>query len=197
MPARWLFGPGSASTIHARIQWLVVVCTVPMFLLAVVWLVLSYQRGRDALLHTNLQAARNVVQAVDREIDATIQLLLALGTSASFEERDYRRFHERVRQTLQHVAVDNIVLFDTELNGLASAAHEWGTPLPKVREDRFSQVLSSGKPAVSDVFVGQVSKQPQIAVAVPVMRDGRAIARLEMVFNLRRFGDLLAQQNFA
>jgi PAS domain S-box-containing protein len=175
----------------------VVVCTVPVFLVAVVLLVLSYQRGRDALLQTNLQAARNLVQSVDREIDATIQVLLALGTSASIDERDYRRFHARVRQTLQYVAADNIVLFDTELNGLASAAHEWGTPLPKVQRDRFPQVLSSGQPAVSDAFVGQVSKQPQIAVAVPVMRDGRAIARLEMVFNLQRFADLLAQQNFA
>ena len=197
MPAIRLLGRGSISTIRARIQWLVVVCTVPVFLLAVVWLVLSYQRGRDALLQANLQAARNVVQAVDREIDATIQLLLALGTSASIDERDYQRFHQRVRQTLQHLAADNIVLFDTELNGLASAAHEWGTPLPKVSEDRFPQVLSTGKPAVSDVFVGQVSRQLQIAVAVPVMRDGRAVARLEMVFNLRRFADLLARQNFA
>ncbi|MFI4929301.1 MAG: response regulator [Burkholderiales bacterium] len=197
MPARWLLGPGSASTIRARIQWLVVVCTVPVFLVAVVLLVLSYQRGRDALLQTNLQAARNLVQSVDREIDATIQVLLALGTSASIDERDYRRFHARARQTLQYLAADNIVLFDTELNGLASAAHEWGTPLPKVQRDRFPQVLSSGKPAVSDAFVGQVSKQLQIAVAVPVMRDGRAIARLEMVFNLQRFADLLSRQNFS
>ena len=58
MPASWLFGPGSASTIRARIQWLVVACIVPVFLVAVLWLVLSYQRGRDALLQTNLQAAR-------------------------------------------------------------------------------------------------------------------------------------------
>ena len=61
MPARWLFGPGSASTIRARIQWLVVVCTVPLFLLAVLWLVLSYRSGRDAVLQTNLQAARTLV----------------------------------------------------------------------------------------------------------------------------------------
>src|SRR5262245_39888710 len=154
MPASRRLGPGIASTIRARIQWLVVACTVPMFLLAVLWLVLSYQRGRDALLHANLQAARNVVQAVDREIGAAFQVLNTLATSASIDEGNYRRFHERARQTLRHVGADNIVLFDTELNGLASAAHEWGTPLPKVRTDRFPQVLSSGKPAVSDVFLG-------------------------------------------
>ncbi|HEY2979417.1 MAG TPA: hypothetical protein VGJ35_15755, partial [Burkholderiaceae bacterium] len=110
MPLRWPLGPGSASTIHSRVQWLVVVCTVPVFLVAVVQLVLSYQHGRDALLQTNLQAARNLVQAVDREIDATMQVLQALGTSASIDERDYRRFHARVRETLRYVAADNIVL---------------------------------------------------------------------------------------
>ena len=97
MPASWLFGAGSASTIHARIQWLVVACTVPVFLLAVLWLVLSYQRGRDALLQTNLQAARSLVQAVDREIDATVQVLQALATATSIDDRDYRRFQVRKR----------------------------------------------------------------------------------------------------
>ena len=137
------------------------------------------------------------MQAVDREIDATIQVLQTLASATSIDDRDYRRFHTQARQTLQHVAADNIVLFDTELQGLASAAHDWGTPLPKVRHDRFPQVLTSGQPALSETFVGQLSKQQQVAVAVPVMRDGRAIARLEMVFNVQRFADLLARQHFA
>ena len=89
------------------------------------------------------------------------------------------------------------MLFDIDLQGLASAAHDWGTPLPKVQHDRFPQVLATGKPALSETFVGQVSGQQQVAVAVPVMRDGHAIARLEMVFNVQRFADLLARQNFA
>jgi len=197
MSLRWPLRRGSASTIHARIQWLVVACTVPVFLLAAGWLVAAYQQGRDALLQTNLQAARNLVQAVDREVESTIRVLQVLAASTAIDDRDYRRFQGQARQALRHVAADNIVLFDTELQGLASAAHDWGTPLPKVRHDRFPQVLSSGQPAVSEVFVGEVSKQLQIAVAVPVMRDGRAVARLEMVFGLERFADLLVRQNFA
>ncbi|HEX6722657.1 MAG TPA: ATP-binding protein, partial [Burkholderiaceae bacterium] len=94
----------------------------------------------------------------------------------------------------KHVAADNIVLFDTELNGLSSAAHDWGAPLPKMQHDRFPQVLRDLKPAVSDIFVGQVSKKQQIAVAVPVVQDGRAVGRLEMVFTLDRFADVLARR---
>jgi signal transduction histidine kinase/DNA-binding response OmpR family regulator len=196
MPARWPFGTASTSTIRTRIQWLVVACAVPVALLAAVLLVVSYQRGRDALLQDNLLAARTLVHAVDRELDATVQVLQVLATSSSIDDRDYARFHAQARATLRHMAADNIVLFDTELRGLASAAHEWGTPLPQVRHDRFPEVLRSGRPAVSETFVGQVSKQQQVAVAVPVLRDGRAIARLEMVFGLQRFADLMAKQNF-
>ncbi len=88
-------------------------------------------------------------------------------------------------------------MFDTELQGLASAAHDWGAPLPKMQHDRFPQVLRTLKPAVSDAFVGQVSRQQQVAVAVPVLRNGRAVGRVEMVFTLQRFADLLARQHFA
>ena len=197
MPAVRLLGIGSASTIRARIQWLVVACTVPLCLLAAELLVASYQRERDALLQTNLQAARNLVQSVDRELDATIQVLQALASSSSIDDRDYRRFHAQARETLTHVAADNIVLLDPELQALAVANNDWGAPLPKLRDDRFPQVFASGKPAVSGAFVGQVSKQQQVAVAVPVLREGRAIARLEMVFGLQRFADLLMHQNFS
>jgi signal transduction histidine kinase/DNA-binding response OmpR family regulator len=197
MPARWPFGAGSMSTVRTRIQWLVVACIVPVALLLALLLVLSYQRGREALLQANLQAARVLTQAVERELDASVQVLQALAASRSIDDRDFQRFHAQARDALKHVAADNIVLFDSELRGLASAAHEWGSPLPQVRHDRFPQVLKTAQPAVSDLFMGQVSKQQQVAVAVPVLRDGRAIARLEMVFGLRRFADVLAQQNLA
>jgi PAS domain S-box-containing protein len=185
---------GVTSTIRTRIQWLVVACAVPVVLLAVVLVVLSHQRGRDALLHTNVLAARSLVQAVDHELDTTVQVLQALATSNNIDQGDYRSFHAQTRQVLAQVGADNIVLLDPELRGLSSAAHEWGTPLPQVRHDRFPQVLREGKPAVSDTFVGQVSKRQQIAVAVPVLRNGRAIARLEMVFNLQRFAGVLARR---
>src|SRR5688500_14996518 len=158
MPARWSFGAGSTS-IRTRIQWLVVACIVPVAVLAVLLLVLSYERGRDALLQANLQSARVLAQAIERELDASVQLLQGVATSRSIDDRDFERFHAQTRDALKHLAADNIVLFDTELRGLTSAAHEWGTPLPQVRHDRFPQVLKTARPAVSDLFVGQVSKQ--------------------------------------
>ncbi len=192
--ALWPFGAGSTSTIRTRIQWLVVACAVPVALLAIVLVVDSYRRARDTLVHANVLDTRAMVQAVDHELDTTIQVLQTLATASSIDDGDFQRFHARSREVLQYVAADNIVLFDTELNGLSSAAHAWGTPLPQVRHDRFPQVMRELKPAVSDVFVGQVSKKQQIAVAVPVVHEGRAIGRLEMVFALDRFAAVLARR---
>ena len=194
LTALWPFGAGSPSTIRTRIQWLVVACAVPVALLAVVLVFDSYRRARDTLVQANVLDTRALVQAVDHELDSTIQVLQTLATAASIDDGNFQRFHARSRDVLKHVAADNIVLFDTELNGLSSAAHEWGTPLPKMQHDRFPQVLRDLKPAVSDSFMGQVSKKQQIAVAVPVIRGGQAVGRLEMVFTLARFADVLSRR---
>jgi PAS domain S-box-containing protein len=197
MSVRRLFGAGSSSTIRSRIQWLVVVCTVPLSVLALVLLVLSFQRSRDALLQSNLQTARSLAQAMDHELDATIRVLQVLAASSSIDDRDFKRFHAQARETSRQVGADNIVLFDTQLQGLVSAAHDWGAPLPKVQRDRFPDVLRMHRPAVSELFVGQVSKRQQIAVAVPVLRNGLPVARLEMVYSPQRFADLLARHQVA
>jgi PAS domain S-box-containing protein len=194
LTALWPFGAGATSTIRTRIQWLVIACAVPVALLAVVLVFDSYRRARDTLMQANVLDTRALVQAVDHELDSTIQVLQTLATAVSIDDRNFQRFHARSRDVLKHVAADNIVLFDTELNGLSSAAHEWGTPLPKMQHDRFPQVLRDLKPAVSDTFMGQVSKKQQIAVAVPVIRGGQAVGRLEMVFTLGRFAEVLSRR---
>jgi len=197
MQVRWPFGAGTLSTIRTRIQWLVVACAVPVVLLAVALVLGSYERGREALVQANLLGARSLAYAVEHELDASIDVLQALATSPSIDGRDYQRFHAQATEVMRHAGASNIVLFDTELNGLASAAHPWGTPLPKVQHDRMPQVLRERKPAVSEAFVGQVSKELQVVVAVPVVRDGRAIARLEMVLGMQRFADVLARREIA
>src|SRR5262249_59633062 len=127
---------------------------------------------------------RALVQAVDRELDAAIQVLQTLATDSSVDSGDYRRFHQRARETLQYIAADNILLIDPQLQPLAVTSREWGEPLPKLRFDRFAEALKRGQPVVSDLFVGQVSQQRQVALVVPVLRDGRTVARVEMVIGL-------------
>ncbi len=185
------------ATIQSRIRWLVIACILPSWLLATTVTYLSYARERDALASTTVDAAQLLMQAVDRELSTHIAVLQTLATSTRIDDRDFARFHERAVQVMRQASADNIVLFDTQLRGLSNAARPFGPITPAQVQDRFPGVMPTGQPGVSDLFVGQVSKVAQVAVAVPVLRDAAAVGRLEMVFTPKRFVVLLGQQHFA
>jgi len=191
------FRSSASTTIRARVRLLVIACIVPAWLLAVAISYFSYQRERDSIVNATVQTARSLKQGVERELAMSIAVLQTLATSPQIEERDFVRFRERAAQALTLIAADNIVLFDTELQGLMSVVSPGDRPLPKVKSDRFPSVMATMQPAISDYFVGEVSKKAQIAVAVPVIRNGKVIGRLEMVFSTVRFGAFLERQGFA
>ncbi len=190
---RWRQG-WQPTTIQARTQLLVVACIVPACLLAVLVSYLSYERERDAVVNATVQTARSTPCVMERELATSIAVLQALSTSSRIDDNDLRRFHERATQTMRFSGGDNILLVDPQLRVLVSVATPFGEPLPPLRHDLFPRVMPTGQPAVSDYFVGQVSKRGQVAVAVPVMRGGKAVARLEMLISPARFSQILERQ---
>jgi len=100
-----------------------------------------------------------------------------IATATLIDERGYARLRERAMQALKLSAAVNIMLFDTEMQVLMGATLPISTALPKVRHDPTPSVIATGQPAVSDYFVGEISKQPRTAVAVPVLRDDKVAGR--------------------
>jgi hypothetical protein len=160
MHRRW-FQRARPATIQSRIRWLVIACIVPSWLLAAAVTYLSYARERDALASTTVQTAELLMQAVDRELSTNIAVLQTLATSSRIDDRDFARFHERAVHVMRQASADNIVLFDPQLRGLANAARPFGPVVPAQPQDRFPNVMPTGQPGVSDLFVGQVSKTAQ------------------------------------
>lgn len=183
-------------SIRQRAQWLVVAAIVPAWLLVTALTYLTYQHERDNRIAATVQLARTLAKQVDAQLDTGIAVLQTLAASNSIAQQDYKNFHAQVTQALAFGQASNIVLFDTELRGLASAVHPYGTPLPQAVKDRFPQMPVSGKPAVSEIFTGEVSKRTQVALAVPVLRDGLPVGRLEMLITPQRFASLIEQQAF-
>jgi len=190
---RWFRGEGP-TTIRARIQLLVVACIVPAWLLAVALSYLGYQLERDTLAAATVQAARSLMQTVERELDTNIVVLQTLSTASRIDERDYRGFRERAAQALKYGSGDTILWVDTDLRvmvNLDTADPPGAVSLP---QDIVPTVMPSGRPAVSNYFVEPGSKRARIVEAVPVMRNGKAIGRLEMVVSAERIAQILAQQ---
>lgn len=185
-----------STTIRTRIRWLVVACIVPAWMLAVATSYFAYERERGSIVSATVQSARLLTQGVDRELAMSVAVLQTLATSTRIDERDYARLRERAAQTLKHIAGDDIVLFDNELQVLMSVAHPFSTVMPKVERDRLPSVIATGQPAVSDYFAGELSQQPQIVVAVPVLRNDKVAGRMDMVFSPGRFEQFLKRQTF-
>ncbi|MBI5256981.1 MAG: response regulator [Burkholderiales bacterium] len=178
----------------ARIRLLAVACIVPAWLLAVLVLYQAHQRERAALVQATVAAAQTLARSVDRELATSIAVLQTLALSPLIDDQAYERFHQVGQQVLRQSGATNIVLLDTERRGLVSLAHPEGRRFPALPTDRFPQVMSSRRPGVSDLFVGQISGQQQVAVAVPVLRGEQVIGRLEMVISAQRMSALLREQ---
>jgi len=188
---------GRQTTIRARVRLLVIACIVPVWLLAGLVAYFAYERERDNIASATVQTARSLTQGLERELAMSVAVLQTLATASQIDEGDLAGFRERAQQTLLHSAGDMIALFDTQSQLLMITAQPAGTVFPKIKTDRLTSVVATGQPAVSDYYVGELSKRPQIVVAVPVVRKDKVVGRLDMVFSPERFARFLKRQGFS
>lgn len=157
---------------------LVLVCVVPAAL-SVLWLVVSeFNRGQDRLAHDARERTRAVVNAIDREL-ATVQAAIGgLANSRIISTGDLELFQAQASQVLkdlqdQEVLFSNIVLSDAAGQQLVNTRTVFGTALPRHGNEALVQrIVSTGRPAVSDLFTGNVSSAKVINVGVPIRSAG-------------------------
>ncbi|ACA17851.1 multi-sensor hybrid histidine kinase [Methylobacterium sp. 4-46] len=161
-------------------------------LLAWRWVAAEQQRLESATVAINAYA----VAQVDRFLSGQIAMLQALATSPALDTGDLARFDAQARElvTLQGV---NIILRGRDGQQLINTRLPYGTALPNLLRDIDRNVLESGKPTVSDLFVGAVSGEPMIRVGVPVTRGGRIAYLLSASYSAALFGQLLADAGVA
>ncbi|WP_295426729.1 histidine kinase dimerization/phospho-acceptor domain-containing protein [uncultured Thiodictyon sp.] len=80
---------------------------------------------------------------------------------------------------------------------LFSTRLPFGTPLPPLPRPQghaaAPAAVATGKPAVGDSFIGPVVKEPLVAIAVPVLRDGKPAFVLLTTIETRQFQTRLDQ----
>lgn len=145
-------------------------------------------QSRSQLLHTAQDISRNV----DREIFGHLTTLQALATAQSLEQADYPEFHRRAKAALGNRKV-SILLIDSTLQQLLNTRVPYGTALPKTSDEAGARaVFASGKPHVSNVFLGKVSKRQVVNVEYPVMRDGVVKYVLLIAIEVENFVEMLS-----
>jgi diguanylate cyclase (GGDEF)-like protein len=186
------------SGVRTCLLMLVVVCLLPASLLAGLTLYWTYSDGRRALVGEATLEARAISHTVDAALSTAIDGLQSLGTSPALAAGDFAAFQAEAQRALPYQPGSNVVLSGVDGQQLVNTLSPPGQPLPPHNNRSFQQqVIRTGRPAVSDVFLGGLLRRPLIAVEVPVHQDARVAYTLAMGFLPERFAAIIAQQSVA
>ncbi len=179
----------------AQVIWL---CVAPMVLLAA-YLALdnvsdvSKTRDEDA---ANL--TRSVASVVDGYLRSRINALQMLADTTPVGDTSRLPDLYKQAQAFRKSFGGHVVLANLDRQMLFNTREPFGAPLPKLPQPKgraaVALALETGKPAVGDIFLGPIAKEPLVAIALPIVRDGTAQGLLLTTFETRQFESRLAAQ---
>jgi hypothetical protein len=181
--------------IQGQLIRLVLASLLPAALAAGLLIVYSYQRQRTTIEHSTLDTARALTQAVDQELASGRTALQALATSPYLASGDLAAFHRQAREALIELPGANVVVSDASGQQLVNTLRPFGEPLPRNSSpEQLRRIFETGRPVISDLFVGELAHRPLISVGVPVSRGGQVVYDISMAFFPERLGEILRRQ---
>jgi len=157
-----------------------------------------WQAAHRARLEEDLRAgnlAERAVELTEARLNERIGALQMLAASrladapSTWPElyREARNFRAIFGSHVILAGLDRRMHFNTRV--------PFGSPLPPLPEVQgraaFPAAVSTGRPAVSDRFLGPVAHEPLVTVAVPLIREGAVAGALLTTFEIAQFQDCL------
>jgi PAS domain S-box-containing protein len=175
---------------------LVLACVLPAWTISVFLIVRSYQHDRGVITANTVVIARALMQAVDGNLQAVEAALRTLATSPSLAAGDLAAFHARGLEVTRTLDAVSMVLLEPSGQQLLNTLVPFGTPLPRDgNPESLARLFETGRPVISDLFVGPVAGQPMIAVTVPVVRGETTTRGLAMGILPERFAEIVNQRH--
>ncbi len=184
-------------TVRAFLLTLVLACLLPGVLGASALLAWQYRQARVQLEQTTVLTARAMMQSVDAHLLRVQAVAQALSTSDVLVAGDLGRFYAEAQATLAEVGLGTtIVVRDEAGRQLLNTMVPWGKTIPALpAPEQVEEVFVTGRPVISDIFMGPVLRKPVIAVNVPVRANGRVRYALGVGVLPDHFNALLRAQD--
>ena len=189
--------PEKLSSIRSKLVTIVLACLLPSLIGLGLLIFHFYETERAQLEQDALQTVRALTAAVDRDLEIGENAALALATARSIETGDLASFHARAKSLLRDEFPGfTFVLSDESGQQVLNTLRPYGEPLPRHgNPDQLRRVFATGKPVISDLYMGGVTKRPLVGVDVPVWRDGKVAYDLSVAFLPERLGRILTGQH--
>lgn len=182
-------------SIQFWLRLLVIACILPATAVSAFLLVRSYDQQRANREAQNVGTARALTQAIDAELSGATAVLQVLAMSPRIAAGDFAAFHALALRAVATTSGTNVSLSDANGQQIVNTLKPYGASVPPLGNPTLHRrALETGKPVVSDVFLGGVTQQPFVAIAVPVLINGRIDYTLAMGFSPERLGEILLRQ---
>jgi signal transduction histidine kinase/CheY-like chemotaxis protein len=166
---------GRSSSIRTHLISLLLAGLVPVAVFGAVLLLQLWMGQRDQVRARHEDAVSALAVVVERDLDGAIRRLELLSSSPFLRSGAIDQFRA-LAQTFLALSTDweNIVLLDLSGGQVFNLAAAPDRELPPATDRAYARaVIDTGRPAVSDLFVGNVTGKQVVDVAVPVIQDGR------------------------
>ena len=164
--------PRKARPIALYLFILALVALVPAFVFSAILLQRNNEAQQRIVESLMVGTARSIVQAVEREVTASITTLKVLATAPTLIAGDFRAYHARVKAALEGTGT-SIYLLDKQFNSIVSTRTEFGTPpVPATDQETPKRALETGDVVVSDVVFGPISKRWVVNILYPLSLPG-------------------------
>ncbi|HJV86414.1 MAG TPA: histidine kinase dimerization/phosphoacceptor domain -containing protein [Noviherbaspirillum sp.] len=186
---------GSGFTIRTSLSALVVTCIVPTLVTTIFLVFHAYDSERLRSDQRRVETARALMQAVDRELSSGEGTLEALATSPYLTSGDLQSFRAQLEDVQRYRPNNNFVLSDGNGQQLINTLLTPGSVLPRHgNPEQLRKVFEIGKPVISDLYLGGVTRRPIISIDVPVIRGNKVVYDLSMGFQPAYLGEILQVQ---
>ncbi|APW42440.1 response regulator [Rhodoferax saidenbachensis] len=185
----------SLHTFLAQVIWL---CVTPMVLVAAFLAIDDVNDVNKARNEDAIRLTTNMRDVVDSYLRARINALQMLADTTPVGEPSRLSGLYHQAQAFRKSFGGHVVLASLDTQMLFNTREPFGASLPKLPQPKgraaVPLALKTGKPAVGDAFMGTIAREPLIAVAMPIMRDGNPQGLLISTFETRQFDSRLAVQ---
>jgi PAS domain S-box-containing protein len=171
---------------------LVLATAVPLLALALLMYHQMVAQQRDIVRDGLINSARSFSALVDNEIDTYMAVAATLATSPELQSGDLLAFRQQAKQALEIVPGAWLNLSDPAGRFVMTTVDDVGDPLPpRGRIDVMQKAWATGKPQVSDVVTGTISKRPNAFIEYPVFKAGVPLYTIVIGLNPDRFHALI------
>jgi PAS domain-containing protein len=177
-PARGFLVPVETSSLSKRafstqtfLVVLVAAFLIPVIVFSTILLARIAAGERASHRAAALDVARQIATEVDRELGGLERALQVMTTYRNIDARDYVTLSAQAQEVKRILGVE-VIVKDASGQQLVNTRLPLGAALPVSLPEGDRRALETGKPYVSDLFIGATAQKPIVSINAPISRNG-------------------------